>query len=62
MKLLKYISAASPYPRVLSPSGVGGSAGGYFTQDINCSALAKGMYIVSLQTEKERLVNKFIVE
>jgi hypothetical protein len=48
--------------RVLSPSGVGGSAGGYFTQDINCSALAKGMYIVSLQTEKERLVNKFIVE
>ena len=48
--------------RRLSPSGVGGSAGGYFTQDINCSALAKGMYIVSLQTEKERLVNKFIVE
>jgi hypothetical protein len=48
--------------RRLSPSGVGGSAGGYFTQDVNCSALAKGMYIVSLQTEKERLVNKFIVE
>jgi|JRYD01.1.fsa_nt_gb hypothetical protein len=48
--------------RALSPSGVGGSAGGYFTQDINCSALAKGMYIVSLQTEKERLVNKFVVE
>ncbi|MEI2759847.1 MAG: T9SS type A sorting domain-containing protein [Bacteroidia bacterium] len=48
--------------RRLSPSGVGGSAGGYFTQDINCSALAKGMYIVSLQTEKERLVKKFIVE
>ncbi|MEI2759647.1 MAG: T9SS type A sorting domain-containing protein [Bacteroidia bacterium] len=48
--------------RGLSPSGVGGSAGGYFTQDVNCSTLAKGMYIVSLQTEKERLVNKFIVE
>jgi hypothetical protein len=48
--------------RALSPSGVGGSAGGYFTQDINCSALAKGMYIVSLQTEKERLANKFVVE
>ena len=48
--------------RVLTPLGVGGSAGGYFTQDVNCSALAKGMYIVSLQTEKEKLVNKFVVE
>jgi hypothetical protein len=48
--------------RVLSPSGIGGSAGGYFTQDVNCSALAKGMYIVLLQTEKEKLVKKFIVK
>ena len=48
--------------RGLSPSGVGGSAGGYFTQDVNCSTLAKGMYIVSLQTEKEKLVNRFVVE
>jgi hypothetical protein len=43
----------------VSPLGVGGS-GGYFTRDVNCAAFAKGMYIVSLQTEKEKLVKKFV--
>ncbi|MEP7169445.1 MAG: T9SS type A sorting domain-containing protein, partial [Bacteroidota bacterium] len=34
----------------------------YFTMDVNCVAFAKGMYIVSLQTEKEKLVKKFVKE
>jgi type IX secretion system substrate protein len=34
----------------------------YFTQDVNCAAFAKGMYVVVLQTEKERLVKKFVRE
>jgi len=34
----------------------------YFTHDINCAALAKGMYIINLQTEKENLSKKFIKE
>ena len=45
-----------------SPSGVGGNAGGYFTQDVNCAAFAKGLYVVNLRTEKETLVKKFIKE
>ncbi len=32
----------------------------YFTQDVNCLSYAKGMYIVSLRTEKEMLVKKFV--
>ncbi|MEO5571761.1 MAG: T9SS type A sorting domain-containing protein [Bacteroidia bacterium] len=32
----------------------------YFTKDLNMAAFAKGMYIVNLVTEKERLVKKFI--
>jgi hypothetical protein len=39
-----------------------GGAGGYFSRDLNCAAFAKGMYIVSLVTEKERMVKKFIKE
>jgi hypothetical protein len=42
-----------------SPLGVGGS-NGYFTQDLNCSAFARGMYVVRLKTEKETLVKKFV--
>ncbi|MEP7170666.1 MAG: T9SS type A sorting domain-containing protein, partial [Bacteroidota bacterium] len=34
----------------------------YFTMDVNCAAFAKGMYVVSLQTEKEKLVKKFVKE
>jgi type IX secretion system substrate protein len=32
----------------------------YFTRDLSMAAFAKGMYIVNLNTEKERLVKKFI--
>lgn len=34
----------------------------YFTKDLNCALYSKGMYIVSLQTEKEKLEQKFIKE
>lgn len=34
----------------------------YYTQDVNCSAFADGMYVVSLTTEKEKLVKKFVKE
>lgn len=44
---------------ILSPSGAGGA---YFTKDLNCSSFSKGMYIVTLQTERERLVKKFVKE
>ncbi|MEO0312127.1 MAG: Secretion system C-terminal sorting domain, partial [Bacteroidota bacterium] len=32
----------------------------YFTQDVDCNFLAKGMYVVQLITEKEVLSKKFI--
>jgi hypothetical protein len=31
----------------------------YFTKDLNCAAFSNGMYILSLQTEKEVLTKKF---
>ncbi len=31
----------------------------YFTRDLNCSAFSQGIYLVSFETEKERLVKKF---
>jgi len=34
----------------------------YFTKNLNCTDWAKGMYVVSLETEIERLVKKFVVE
>jgi hypothetical protein len=34
----------------------------YFTQDVDCSALAKGMYVVQLLTEKEVMSKKFVKE
>lgn len=34
----------------------------YFTKDLNGTAFAKGLYVVSLQTDKERLVKKFVKE
>jgi hypothetical protein len=34
----------------------------YFTQEIDCSTLSSGVYVVSLQTEKEQLVKKFVKE
>jgi hypothetical protein len=43
-----------------APSTGEGGGGGYFTKDLNMAAFAKGMYIVSLETDKERLVKKFI--
>ena len=48
--------------RRLSPLGAGGSTGGYFTHEVNCSAFFNGMYILSLQTEKEVLVKRFVKE
>ncbi len=32
----------------------------YYTQDVDCGSLSKGMYVVVLKTEKERLVKKFV--
>jgi hypothetical protein len=34
----------------------------YFTKNLNCTSYAKGMYVVSLRTEKETLLKKFIKE
>ena len=36
--------------------------GGYVTYDLDCAMFADGMYVVSLTTEKERLVKKFVKE
>ncbi len=33
----------------------------YFTKDINCSSFASGIYMITFETEKERLVNKMQV-
>ena len=33
----------------------------YFTKNLNCAGWAKGMYVVSLETEMERLVKKMEV-
>jgi hypothetical protein len=33
---------------------------GYFTKDLNCAAFSNGMYILSLQTEREKLICKFV--
>ncbi|MEP7265516.1 MAG: T9SS type A sorting domain-containing protein, partial [Bacteroidota bacterium] len=32
----------------------------YFTRDVSLSGFAKGLYIVSLSTEKEKLTKKFV--
>lgn len=34
----------------------------YFTKDVDCTALAKGVYVVSFTTEKEKLVKRFVKE
>ncbi|MBL0340418.1 MAG: T9SS type A sorting domain-containing protein [Bacteroidetes bacterium] len=34
----------------------------YFTKNLNCALFAKGMYIVLLETEKEKLTKKFVIE
>jgi hypothetical protein len=39
-----------------------GKANRYFTVDLNCAEFASGMYIVRLQTEKEKLVKRFVKE
>jgi hypothetical protein len=39
-----------------------GKANRYFTKDLNCAEFANGMYIVTLQTDKEKLVKRFVKE
>ncbi len=34
----------------------------YFTKNLNCASFAKGMYIVVLETEKEKLTKKVVIE
>ncbi len=34
----------------------------YYTHDVNCRSLGKGMYVVTLQTDKEKLQNRFIIQ
>ncbi len=34
----------------------------YYTKTLNCAGYSNGMYIVELQTEKERLVKRFVVQ
>jgi len=34
----------------------------YFTKNLNCTGWAKGMYVVSLETEIERLAKRFVIE
>ncbi|MDQ3051935.1 MAG: T9SS type A sorting domain-containing protein [Bacteroidota bacterium] len=33
----------------------------YYTKNLNCAGFAKGMYVVNLVTDKERLVKRFVV-
>ncbi|HMT29760.1 MAG TPA: T9SS type A sorting domain-containing protein [Bacteroidia bacterium] len=44
---------------VYSESGVLNSQ--YFTRDLNCASFASGMYLITFETEKERLVKKMQV-
>ncbi len=34
---------------------------GYFTMDVNCNGFAKGMYVVSVETAKEKIQQKVIL-
>ena len=34
----------------------------YFTRNLNCSGFARGMYVVNLVTDRERLSKKFVVQ
>jgi hypothetical protein len=45
---------------VYTESGVLNSQ--YFTKNLNCASFTKGMYIVVLETEKEKLTKKFVIE
>jgi hypothetical protein len=40
----------------------GGTVCLYYTKDLDCSTFANGMYIVTMQTEKEKLVKRFVKE
>jgi hypothetical protein len=35
---------------------------GYYTSDLSMIGYAKGMYLITIQTEKERLTKKMMVE
>ncbi len=37
-------------------------SGGYATVDVNCTSISQGMYIVTLQTEREKLNGRFVKE
>ena len=34
----------------------------YYTKNLNCTGWSKGMYVVSVETEKEKLTKKFVIE
>ena len=34
----------------------------YYTKNLNCTLLAKGMYVITLEAGEQRLVKKFAVE
>ena len=46
--------------KVHSESGTHNSQ--FFTQDLNCALFAKWTYVVALETEKEKLSKKFVIE
>ncbi|MBL0340422.1 MAG: T9SS type A sorting domain-containing protein [Bacteroidetes bacterium] len=34
----------------------------YYTKNLNCTSFAKGLYVVVLETDKEKLTKKFVIE
>ena len=50
------------FARGKPPGGGLGVFGGYFSLDVDCTGWASGLYVVHLQTDKERLSKKFVKE
>jgi hypothetical protein len=34
----------------------------YYTKNLNCTSFAKGIYVVTLESDEQQLVRKFVVE